>query len=72
MEQGQANKKRCGRKKAELSEEEKMLIQEDLDKIGVWMSSKLGFLILFLVPCALFSVWEIKVLSQKKSFLVIA
>ena len=72
LEQGQANKKRCSRKKAELSEEEKMLIQEDLDKIGVWMSSKLGFLILFLVPRALFSVWEIKVLSQKKSFLVIA
>ena len=26
LEQGQANKKRCDRKKAELSEEEKMLI----------------------------------------------
>ena len=32
LEQGQANKKRCDRKKAELSEEEKMLIQEDLEK----------------------------------------
>ena len=63
MEQGQANKKRCGRKKAELSEEEKMLIQEDLDKIGAWMSSKVLFLIPFLVPCAPFTAWEMEVLS---------
>ena len=46
-----------------------MLIQEDLDKIGVWMSSKLGFLLPFLAPCAPFTAWEMEVLSQKKSFL---
>ena len=28
-----------------------MLMQEDLDKIGVWRSSKLGFLLPFLVLC---------------------
>ena len=67
--QGQANKKRCGRKKVELPEEEKMLMQEDLDKIGVWMSSKALFLLPFLAPCAPFTAWEMEVLSQKKSFL---
>ena len=63
LEQGQANKKRCSRKKAELSEEEKMLIQEDLDKIGVWMSLKLGFLLPFLVLYALSTAREIEVFS---------
>ena len=63
MEQDQANKKRCGRKKAELSEEEKMLIQEDLDKIGAWMSSKVFFLLPFLAPYAPFTAWEMEVLS---------
>ena len=67
--QGQANKKRCGRKKVELPEEEKMLMQEDLDKIGAWRSSKLGFLLPFLAPCSPFTVWEIGVFFQKKSFL---
>ena len=61
--------KRYGRKKAELSEEDQALMQEDLDKIGVWMSSKLGFLLPFLAPCAPFTAWEMEVLSQKKSFL---
>ena len=61
--------KRYGRKKAELAEEDQALMQEDLDKIGVWMSSKLGFLILFLVLCVPLTAWEIGVLSQKKSFL---
>ena len=61
--QGQANKKRCSRKKVELSEEEKMLMQEDLDKIGVWMSSKLGFLLAFLVLYALSTAREIEVFS---------
>ena len=63
LEQDQANKKRCGRKKAELSEEEQALMQEDLDKIGVWMSSKAPSLLPFLVPCAPFTAWEMEVLS---------
>ena len=63
MEQDQANKKRCSRKKAELSEEEQALMQEELDKIGAWMSSKVFFLIPFLVPCAPFTAWEMEVLS---------
>ena len=33
------------------------------------MSSKALFLLSFLAPCALFTAWEIGVLSQKKSFL---
>ena len=55
--------KRYGRKKTELSEEDQALIQEDLDKIGAWMSSKVLFLIPFLVPCAPFTAWEMEVLS---------
>ena len=61
--------KRYGRKKAELSEEEQALMQEDLDKIGVWRSSKLGFLLPFLAPCALFTAWEMEMFFQKKSFI---
>ena len=61
--------KRYGRKKAELSEEEQALMQEDLDKIGAWRSSKLGFLLPFLAPYAPFTVWEIGVFFQKKSFI---
>ena len=34
-------------------------MQEDLDKIGAWRSSKLGFLLLFLAPCVFFTIWEI-------------
>ena len=49
--------KRYGRKKAELAEEDQALMQEDLDKIGVWMSSKALFLLPFLIPCALFTAW---------------
>ena len=59
LEQGQANKKRCDRKKAELAEEDQALMQEDLDKIGAWRPSKLGFLLLFLAPCVFFTIWEI-------------
>ena len=55
--------KRCGRKKAELSEEEQALMQEDLDKIGAWMSLKLGFLLPFLVLYALSTAREIEVFS---------
>ena len=55
--------KRYGRKKAELSEEEQALMQEDLDKIGAWRSSKLGFLLLFLVLYALSTAREIEVFS---------
>ena len=51
--------KRYGRKKAELAEEDQALMQEDLDKIGAWRSSKLGFLLLFLAPCVFFTIWEI-------------
>ena len=61
--------KRYGRKKTELSEEDQALIQEDLDKIGVWMSLKLGFLLPFLAPCAPFTAWEMEMFFQKKSFL---
>ena len=61
--------KRYGRKKAELAEEDQALMQEDLDKIGAWRSSKALFLLPFLVPCAPFTVWEMGVFSQKKSFL---
>ena len=46
-----------------------MLMQEYLGEIGAWMSSKVLFLIPFLVPCAPFTAWEMEVLSQKKSFL---
>ena len=63
LEQGQANKKRCDRKKAELAEEDQALMQEDLDKIGAWRSSKLGFLLLFLVLYALSTAREIEVFS---------
>ena len=55
--------KRYGRKKAELAEEDQALMQEDLDKIGAWRSSKLGFLLLFLAPYAPFTAWEIGVFS---------
>ena len=55
--------KRYGRKKAELSEEDQALMQEDLDKIGAWMSSKALFLLPFLAPCAPFTAWEMEVLS---------
>ena len=61
--------KRYGRKKTELSEEDQALIQEDLDKIGVWMSLKLGFLLPFLVPCVPLTAWEMEMFFQKKSFL---
>ena len=61
--------KRYGLKKAELSEEDQALMQEDLDKIGAWRSSKLGFLLPFLAPYAPFTVWEIGVFFQKKSFI---
>ena len=61
--------KRYGRKKAELSEEDQALMQEDLDKIGVWMSLKALFLLSFLAPCALFTAWEMEMFFQKKSFL---
>ena len=63
MEQDQANKKRCSRKKAELAEEDQALMQEALDKIGVWMSSKLGFLLAFLVLYAFSTAREIEVFS---------
>ena len=49
--------KRYGRKKAELAEEDQALMQEDLDKIGVWMSSKAPSLLPFFVPCAPFTAW---------------
>ena len=61
--------KRYGRKKAELAEEDQALMQEDLDKIGVWMSLKALFLLSFLAPCALFTAWEMEMFFQKKSFL---
>ena len=69
LEQGQANKKRCDRKKAELAEEDQALMQEDLDKIGVWMSSKAPSLLPFLIPCAPFTAWEMEMFFQKKSFI---
>ena len=61
--------KRYGRKKAELSEEEKMLIQEDLEKN--WSLDVIKGTFSATISCSMrfFTTWEIGVLSQKKSFL---
>ena len=46
-----------------------MLMQEDLDKIGAWMSLKALFLLSFLAPCASLPLGRWRCFLTKKSFL---